>query len=81
MEVRYAANPEDAKNYNTVRLREDFLIQNVFEPGKVSMIYSHVDRIITGGISPGNSALKPSIKKRLRIFIYKPANAGFFYYN
>ena len=30
MEVRPGANPADVKNYDTDRLRHDFLIQNFF---------------------------------------------------
>lgn len=29
-EIRYAAHPEDAKHYDTQRLRRDFLIEKVF---------------------------------------------------
>lgn len=54
METRSASNPKDVKNYITERLREEFLIQNLFVPGEVKMVYSHVDRIITGGVCPVN---------------------------
>lgn len=52
MEVRFAASPKDAKNYDTRRLREDFLIKSLFIPGTVKMVYSQVDRIITGSACP-----------------------------
>ncbi len=55
MEIRYAASPNDVKGYTTERLREEFLIQNLFVPGEIKMVYSHVDRIITGAAVP----LKP----------------------
>ena len=42
MEVRNAANPRDAKSYDTERLREDFLIQGLFKPGELKMVYSHM---------------------------------------
>ena len=29
-EIRYAAHPEDAKSYDTQRIRRDFLIEKVF---------------------------------------------------
>ena len=31
-ELRYAAHPEDAKQYDTKRIRRDFLIEKVFTP-------------------------------------------------
>lgn len=52
MEIRYAASPKDVKGYATEQLREEFLIQNLFVPGEIKMVYSHVDRIITGAAVP-----------------------------
>ncbi len=52
MEVRNAANPNDFKNYTTERIREDFLIQNLFLPGEIKLVYSQIDRIITGAACP-----------------------------
>lgn len=52
MELRNASSPKDVKFYTTERLREEFLIQDLFQPGKIKMVYSHIDRIITGAIVP-----------------------------
>lgn len=52
MDTRYGAHPEDAKKYDTSRLREEFLIQELFVPGKINIVYSHVDRMITGAAVP-----------------------------
>lgn len=52
MEVRYGANPNDVKLYTTERLRNDFLIQGLFKPGEVKLVYSQIDRIITGSVCP-----------------------------
>lgn len=52
MEVRYGANPNDVKHYTTDRLRNDFLIQGLFKPGEVKLVYSQNDRIITGSVCP-----------------------------
>lgn len=52
MEVRYGANPNDVKLYTTERLRNDFLIQGLFKPGEVKLVYSQIDRIITGSACP-----------------------------
>jgi 4-deoxy-L-threo-5-hexosulose-uronate ketol-isomerase len=57
MEVRYAANPTDAKHYTTERLRQDFLIPKVFVPGEITSVYSLYDRIITLGAMPTEKAL------------------------
>lgn len=52
MIVREPANSKDAKHYTTERLREEFLIQDLFVPGKIKRVYSHIDRIITMGFCP-----------------------------
>ena len=38
-ELRYAAHPEDAKQYDTKRIRRDFLIETVFDQIEVIMVY------------------------------------------
>ncbi|AIF53348.1 5-dehydro-4-deoxy-D-glucuronate isomerase [Pelosinus sp. UFO1] len=52
MDVRHNVHPEDAKHYTTEELRNRFLIQELFVPNEVKMVYSHVDRMITGGVCP-----------------------------
>lgn len=66
MEVRPGANPNDVKNYDTDRLRHDFLIQNVFVPGEIKTIYSQIDRIIVGSATPTDKALKLAAGDELR---------------
>ena len=51
-ELRYAAHPEDAKNYTTERLRKDFLIDTLFVEDEVNMVYSLYDRMVVGGAMP-----------------------------
>jgi 4-deoxy-L-threo-5-hexosulose-uronate ketol-isomerase len=52
MEIRHSINPEDAKKYDTDKLRKEFLIEKLFTPGELKLIYSNFDRIIVGGIVP-----------------------------
>jgi 4-deoxy-L-threo-5-hexosulose-uronate ketol-isomerase len=52
IEVRYAAHPEDVKSWDTSRLRKEFLIENIFIPDEISMVYSLYDRYIVGGVMP-----------------------------
>lgn len=56
-ELRYAAHPEDAKSYDTARLRRDFLIENLFVDNEVNMVYSMYDRMIVGGAKPVGETL------------------------
>lgn len=56
-EIRYAAHPEDAKSYDTQRIRRDFLIEKIFSSDEVNMVYSMYDRMIVGGAMPVNETL------------------------
>ena len=65
MEVRTAASPKDVKHYTTDRLREEFLIQNLFQADKINLVYSHIDRRETGayGRRRAESGIFPSEKR------------------
>ncbi|MBR4874601.1 MAG: 5-dehydro-4-deoxy-D-glucuronate isomerase, partial [Clostridia bacterium] len=65
MEIRNASNSKDVKHYTTDRLREEFLIQNLFTKDNIRMVYSHIDRIITGGFMPVFGELKLEAGKEL----------------
>ena len=66
MELRTASSPRDVKTYDTARLREEFLIQDLFRPDEVKMVYSHIDRIITGAAMPVKKALTLAAGEELR---------------
>jgi 4-deoxy-L-threo-5-hexosulose-uronate ketol-isomerase len=52
VKLRYAAHPDDVKNYDTVRLRNEFLMENIFVPDEISLVYSLYDRLMVGGAMP-----------------------------
>lgn len=55
---RYAHHPNDAKNYTTEKLREEFLINDLFQTGQIKLVYTMYDRLIVGGAMPTDKALK-----------------------
>lgn len=57
MEIRDGVNAKDFKNYDTDKIRNDFLIKDLFFKGEINMTYSHIDRIITGGVCPGEDSI------------------------
>ena len=57
MELRNASSPSDVKYYDTARLRQEFLIEGLFQPNEVKTVYSHIDRIITGSAVPSGQTL------------------------
>lgn len=66
MELRTAASPKDVKHYTTDRLREEFLIDDLFAPDVIKLVYSHIDRIITGAATPVSKTLELTAGDELR---------------
>ncbi|MBR6909057.1 MAG: 5-dehydro-4-deoxy-D-glucuronate isomerase [Lachnospiraceae bacterium] len=66
MELRTAASPRDVKYYDTQRLRDEFLVQKVFRPGEIYLVYSHIDRIIFGSATPTSEKLVLTAGDELR---------------
>ena len=66
MEIRTAASPKDVKNYDTSRLREEFLIQDLFKEDEIKTVYSHIDRIITGSAVPVRQKLELTAGEEIR---------------
>ena len=54
---RYAHHPTAYKTFTTAQLREAFLVEQVFVPGEISLVYSHYDRLIVGGAAPTTQPL------------------------
>ncbi|MCB0748815.1 MAG: 5-dehydro-4-deoxy-D-glucuronate isomerase, partial [Ignavibacteriae bacterium] len=58
MEVRYSPDKEGFKKFTTDELRKSFLIDSLFVKNQVPMVYSDVDRSITGSAVPVGKTLK-----------------------
>ncbi len=58
MDVRYTTDPESIKKMTTEQLRKLFLINTLFTPDNIPMVYSDIDRSITGSAVPMNQPLK-----------------------
>ena len=57
-EERYAYHPEDFKKYDTERIRKEFLVNKVMDPGNIRLVYSAIERYIVGGALPVDKPLK-----------------------
>ena len=64
MEVRYSPDPLNFKRMTTEELRKNFLIESLFQPDKIEMVYSDIDRSITGSAVPVKSSLKLLASKK-----------------
>ncbi|WP_406828434.1 5-dehydro-4-deoxy-D-glucuronate isomerase [Microbulbifer sp. ARAS458-1] len=63
---RYASHPSDYVNYDTDRLRKEFLVPKLFEADTVRLTYTHVDRMIVGGIMPVEKTVQLETVEELR---------------
>lgn len=56
--IRYASHPSDAKQYDTERIRKEFLVSDFMKSGEINMVYSFYDRFIVGGVVPTLTGLE-----------------------
>jgi 4-deoxy-L-threo-5-hexosulose-uronate ketol-isomerase len=57
--IRHAVDPSTAARMGSADLRANFHIGDLFEPGRISLTYTHYDRMIVGGAVPLDSELAP----------------------
>ncbi|SNR79050.1 5-dehydro-4-deoxy-D-glucuronate isomerase [Hymenobacter mucosus] len=57
MNQRFAVSPRETAQMNTTALREHFLIEQLFIGGEITLVYTHYDRMIVGGVVPQGQAL------------------------
>ena len=55
---RFGASPAQIGRMGTEELRSEFLIPGIFSPGEARMCYTHVDRMVLGGIVPTGSDIE-----------------------
>ncbi len=64
MEVRYSPDQNGFKRMSTEELRKTFLIENLFKEDEIPMVYSDIDRSITGSAVPKTRSLKLTATKK-----------------
>ena len=57
-EMKYAPAPQQVQRMTTDELRENFLIERVFEPGEINLHVLDLDRVILGGAMPTQTPLE-----------------------
>jgi 4-deoxy-L-threo-5-hexosulose-uronate ketol-isomerase len=66
MQIRFSPNQNDYTKLCTDGLRANFLIESLFAPDKVELVYSDADRAIIGSAIPTSAALNLSADAELR---------------
>ncbi|MCG6188508.1 5-dehydro-4-deoxy-D-glucuronate isomerase [Maribellus maritimus] len=69
-EERYNYHPDDFKKYDTERIRKEFLVKKVMDPGNIRLVYSIIERYIVGGAVP--------LKEGLLLETIDPLKADYF---
>ena len=57
MQIRQSIHSDHAKQLDTQGLRREFLVEEIFTADRLTMTYSHIDRIVFGGMMPVHSTL------------------------
>jgi len=68
MEVRFSTDPHSYRKMTQEQLRSMFLIDSLFQPDAIPMVYSDIDRSITGSVVP--------VTKRLQLLSSKKEMAA-----
>ena len=64
MDVRFSTDPKGFQKMTTEELRKSFLIDHLFVPDEIPMVYSDIDRSITGSAVPVKGALTLLVTKK-----------------
>jgi len=66
MKILHQIHPSDFIHYNTEKIRENFLLENLVIPGKVECAYTHYDRMVVGAATPAGEPLKLNSFEQLK---------------
>ncbi|MBM3444688.1 MAG: 5-dehydro-4-deoxy-D-glucuronate isomerase [Bacteroidetes bacterium] len=71
MNIRFAIGQKEANALDTQGLRDRFLVDGLFQNDRMSLVYSHHDRMIVGGCQPIKKkiALEPPAELRAAYFL------------
>jgi len=65
MQTRNVADATRMMRMTTAELRASYLVENLFQPGTVQLVYTDVDRAIVGGVVPTTQKLALEASKEL----------------
>ena len=70
MEQRYPIGPDQVKTSTTEELRKNYLVDTLFTPDAVNMVYSHIDRVVIGGACPVSPLKLPGDDEALKSDVF-----------
>ena len=66
MDIRFQNSPKETASMHTAEIRENFLCESLMQDNKVSLVYTHYDRVIVGGVKPVNQSLVLETEEELK---------------
>jgi 4-deoxy-L-threo-5-hexosulose-uronate ketol-isomerase len=57
IQVRYSTSPSSVETSHAADLKENFLVEDIFEADQVHAVYTHDDRLVIGGAVPATGQL------------------------
>ncbi len=66
MEMRFQSSPREVKTMNTEELRANFLVSEMMKPEEITWVYSHFDRVVVGGVKPGEQKIMLQNEEELK---------------
>ncbi|MFT5194331.1 MAG: 4-deoxy-L-threo-5-hexosulose-uronate ketol-isomerase [Cellvibrionaceae bacterium] len=64
MEMRYPVHQKQVERMTTDEIRDNFLIRELFQADKLTLVYSHIDRVIVGGAVPVKTTIALEADKK-----------------
>jgi 4-deoxy-L-threo-5-hexosulose-uronate ketol-isomerase len=66
METRYSRDPQSFVSMSTAEIRDEFLVEGLFVPDEIKLVYANVDRMILGSAVPTTRSLSLEAGAELR---------------
>src|SRR6185503_3624404 len=66
MQIRFQNSPKETGQMSTQQLRETYLLQDLMKEDKLTLVYSHYDRVIIGGAKPVHAAIELENQEELK---------------
>lgn len=73
MNPHFAVHPDDFKTYSTSKIRERFLLDDLFAQDQITHYYTHYDRLIVSGAAPKKKdlTLEPITELKANFFLQR----------
>lgn len=67
LQIRYATSPSETSGLGSDALRERYLIEDLFSGHDPTLVYTHHDRMVIGGVAPDDGSIRLETPEELRV--------------